>query len=166
MTRQCEDMRPWLSALQDNELDPDLESEVREHLQQCLQCRQVMAEYEALSSIVVGHCPIPEVDAEAVWQGIKSELPAKKTGFSQRFSNLIRSPWFWPAPAAAALAMALFLISHLFVTKPAQVATTEIETISSAKAQVMALQSEKYKQPIIWLMPEKQVEDQRETNPS
>lgn len=45
MNPQCEEMRPLLMGLMDNELDPDQVARVNEHLQRCQACRD---EYEAL----------------------------------------------------------------------------------------------------------------------
>ena len=47
----CERVRELMSAYYDRELTPDLETEVREHLERCPDCVEQLAQFKELSKL-------------------------------------------------------------------------------------------------------------------
>jgi hypothetical protein len=93
-----------LSALLDNDLEPETKQEVESHVAACADCRQVLEELRALRSATAELEqlePSPET-----WYAIRRRVaPARR----------LRSVWIW---AGAATAAAVVLVAVLTVGRP------------------------------------------------
>lgn len=72
----CESVREFMSAYFDQELTPDQEAAMREHLEDCPDCAQQLAEFAELSSLAAEMRP-PQVPA-GMWSSINASLNAQK----------------------------------------------------------------------------------------
>ncbi|MGD9722640.1 MAG: anti-sigma factor [Pirellulales bacterium] len=71
----CERVRELMSAYYDRELTPDLETEVREHLERCPVCVEQLAQFAELSKLAADMRQ-PEVPT-GMWSSINASLSAK-----------------------------------------------------------------------------------------
>jgi hypothetical protein len=74
----CESVRELLSAFYDQELQPDQQVEVREHLAECADCARHLAEFKELSKLA-GDLQQPQVP-EGTWSAIDSLLGSRGHG--------------------------------------------------------------------------------------
>ncbi len=74
----CKSVRDLMSAYYDQELTPDVEAAVREHLEECPDCTQQLAEFAELSRLAADMRP-PQVPA-GMWSSINASLNAQNQG--------------------------------------------------------------------------------------
>jgi hypothetical protein len=82
----CESVRELMSAFFDQELEPDVEAAVREHLQNCPGCGEQLAQFAELSKLAADMRQ-PEVPA-GMWSSINASLNAQR-----RRSVPKNAPW-------------------------------------------------------------------------
>jgi hypothetical protein len=105
----CEAVRELLSPSYDQELPPDAEAAVREHVERCPTCSQQLAEFAALSALAA-NMREPEVPA-GMWASIDASLnpvrrmPALKTMFGQHSRQLATAALVLIAVSAAFFAL-------------------------------------------------------------
>jgi hypothetical protein len=105
MTIPCHTIRSCLPALQDGELTPEAELQLRSHLRDCPQCQQLFAALEVVHRGLA---------ADAAWcpeRGVSPAVAAPLTASPARVSRLLftRRQLRWLAPVAAVAAGFLVL---------------------------------------------------------
>jgi anti-sigma factor RsiW len=106
----CERARELMSAFYDQELEPDIEAAVREHLESCPECTQHLAQFKELSRLAADMRQ-PQVPA-GMWSAIDASLDAQRRGADR--PGIWRRRHLWVAIAAALLlgaSVALFSYS-------------------------------------------------------
>jgi hypothetical protein len=74
----CESVRELMSAYYDQELSPDSEADMREHLNHCPECAQQLAAFADLSKLAA-NMRQPQVPA-GMWSSINASLDAERQG--------------------------------------------------------------------------------------
>ena len=96
---RCVDVKERLSAYLDRELEPVLERSVEEHLDQCLKCREYLADLQTIDAQLLA---LPQVGmgaefAEAVTVRVCKDFlardgsPVGRTGLFGRLANLLEA---------------------------------------------------------------------------
>jgi len=96
---RCVDVKERLSAYLDRELEPLLERPVEEHLEQCLKCREYLADLQTIDGQLQA---LPRVDmgaefAEAMTVKVCKDFlardgsPVGRTGLLGRLANLVEA---------------------------------------------------------------------------
>jgi Putative zinc-finger len=96
----CERARELMSAFYDQELEPDVEAVVREHLENCPECTQHLGQFKELSKLAAD-LRQPEVPA-GMWSAIDASLDAQRRRPG-------RAGAWWPRHSRAAIAAVLLL---------------------------------------------------------
>src|SRR5512143_3131714 len=108
----CREARSLLPLFLDGELDGRQLRNVALHSTRCPSCEQELQQLERLQDLVVGYvnARIEPVDLSQVWAGVESRIktvPVPWWSRAQVWWDALELGW-WPAPAAAAVAMAAF----------------------------------------------------------
>lgn len=106
--RECESLRPQLSALLDEELDDVERVRLEGHLASCVACQQLLSEYTALKDRVRYLAPVPPPPPD-IWQAVQAE--ARKDAQRSWFSRWIRVSAAQFTMSSAAVMVLLVLIS-------------------------------------------------------
>ncbi len=106
--RECESLRPLLSALLDEELDDAERVRLDGHLASCVACQQLLSEYTALQDRVRYLAPTPPPPPD-IWQAVQAE--ARKDAQRSWFSRWIRVSAAQFTMSSAAVMVLLVLIS-------------------------------------------------------
>lgn len=106
--RNCRQIRDWLGAYADGELDQARTQSVAAHLRTCAACRQDMAEIQHLHQLAKQHFPesLGEDRAEHIRLQVGRQL-RERTGPSELRRRRAGIPWFGLATAGAGLLVVL-----------------------------------------------------------
>jgi len=105
--KTCEDLRTYLAAYADGELEGDLCEQVRAHLDTCEGCDAECADLKKVAELY-REAPLPEV-SEADWARVSAALErcmAEPTPATETVRERPRVlAWLWPSVAVAAAAV-------------------------------------------------------------
>lgn len=102
---RCADVRPFLHAYGDGELELGRALEIEAHLGACARCSADLSGLQALHGALVRHCAHEAVPASLV-ASVRAALGPSRV---PRSESLLRSPAALVAPGIAALALSLWL---------------------------------------------------------
>lgn len=109
----CSEIQDWLSAYYDNELAPELRSQVDAHLCECVNCSNELAGFDELNSLAT-RLDTSETPPASVWLAVAQELDESKdigqveisenvTSINRTFNNRTSLLKYAVATAAAIL---------------------------------------------------------------
>jgi anti-sigma factor RsiW len=121
----CSEVRPFLGAFVDNELELRQALEIEAHVRTCASCRAEEAELRALSEAARAHLSrfLPAPALEARVRAALGSPPARR-----------RAAWAWGAAAAAAAAALLLF----FLARPAARSGDELAVIDAHSRALLA----------------------------
>lgn len=97
----CSSARQHLSSFHDGELSPDIQAAIVEHLENCSECAQRLAEFRGVSRMAA-EMPTPAVPTN-IWPQLEKKLAIKVPGQRATLVHLIRRRRTWIGLATAAL---------------------------------------------------------------
>lgn len=121
--KQCQDIRPELSAYLDGELTPPQRTDVEAHLASCPRCQQALAELKTLATGVAALprlVPAPQFLAEVRRKIARGDQPEPMTWQD----HLFRPVWLKVPLEAAALIVIAALLTRLMEVEPAMKVAT------------------------------------------
>ena len=132
---KCEDLKEYLAAYADGELEGELRERVRRHLDECERCRSECAELKKVAELYRGSAP-PEVGA-GDWAKVSAALEAsmvEEPPGGERLRGRLeekRAGWWWLFPATA-LAAAVILVALTFTLpwSPTPRATPAVQVVT------------------------------------
>ncbi len=132
----CDDLREYLAAWADGELDETTRERVRKHLDACAECRRELAGLERVDALFRA-AAVPEVEARE-WGRVEAALDEAMSTAPVSIEALRERParrgllgwWLFPAAAvaAAAIIVAVFLFSPAAPPPEPSAEVTLIET--------------------------------------
>jgi len=105
----CQECHDYIDAYIDNELDISSTILVKQHLRDCLDCRQLLESRKAVGALL--HNPqIRFAVPDSLLGRVQSALPVPRSAVKQRFGSRFVIPWFTiPLALAATIAVMLGL---------------------------------------------------------
>lgn len=113
---------PLLSAYLDQELPPDAETRIKQHLESCSRCREELTVLQESKEFLARTLPVER--SEAYWQAYETQLQEKRKGPRiQSFSTRLRPLWSY-----GLIALAMLLLSVSVATGSVSPSTLEISS--------------------------------------
>lgn len=103
----CKNIREQLSAFIDGELSGDQDADVRQHLDQCSECRNDWQQLSHLDELLENRLTIDRLVQRNV-DAIRKREEARRTYANRPFASMQRSSW-WVGLLAVAAAVALYV---------------------------------------------------------
>lgn len=117
----CREVRKYLSAFQDNELDVRTNIQVLEHLEMCEGCSARLEEHSLLKDLVASHISSAEAPIglrERILEKL-STVEAQRVSILARWRESAGTSWFRAAAAAASIIVVFGLVYGVLLAPPA-----------------------------------------------
>ena len=142
-----------LSRFHDDALSPKESDQVKAHIQNCPECRRVLAEFDRLGHMARQHADraIAALDAEALAQRVLARRPRSHRPFANLRNWFKPSRLFLPV-AVTALALAIYIIPQPFRNESKGAAPSAIiNSFTGSVTSVMFYETPNTRQTIIWI---------------
>lgn len=156
----CSDIEPLLSAYFDDELAPEQRDRVALHLEECGECREILAGIEWVEQ-VAADAEMPPVDEQQwarVWEGIRAKQDAS-VAHAAGSGAIRRRKWLRPLTGLAAAAVLLISLGLVYILNPQNDGGIEpawdVISYESGSADVSVLHSYNAEadMTVIWVLP-------------
>ena len=142
-----------LSRFHDGELSRQESDRVKVHIQNCPDCRQVLADFDRVGQIGRRHVEdaVAALDTDAMTQRVMARIPTPHRAF-RNWRNWFKPSRLFLPVAVTALALAIYIIPQPFRTESTNAAPSAIiNSFTGSVTSVMFYETPNTHQTIIWI---------------